>query len=250
MHRGVIPVVDLRTRLALAGDPSVMGILEKLRPQPRWKHADPGVRAAAVYELGPDEGEALRLLAREDTEARVRRAAVTRLTISPSLATSAGPIPTRTFAPKRSAVWPAWRPRPTKSIARHEAVRHLVALGRFKEVVVVGPRESRCRRFAPPSSICSTIRSRSERSAVTRRTAQTRLRALARLTDAEEILNVAMKSEHTDVGGVGARSRRRRRVVVGDRAACAQQSGGPPGAHEASSARRGRAAARTKRRRR
>ena len=39
----------------------VMGILEKLRPQPRWKHADPGVRAAAVYELGPDEGEALRL---------------------------------------------------------------------------------------------------------------------------------------------------------------------------------------------
>ena len=33
-----------------------MGILEKLRPQPRWKHADPGVRAAAVYELGPDEG--------------------------------------------------------------------------------------------------------------------------------------------------------------------------------------------------
>ena len=56
-----------------------MGILEKLRPQPRWKHADPGVRAAAVYELGPDEGDALHLLAREDAEARVRRAAVTRL---------------------------------------------------------------------------------------------------------------------------------------------------------------------------
>src|SRR5829696_4337414 len=56
-----------------------MGILEKLRPQPRWKHADPAVRAAAVYELGPDEGEALRALAREDAEARVRRAAVMRL---------------------------------------------------------------------------------------------------------------------------------------------------------------------------
>ena len=56
-----------------------MGILEKLRPQPRWKHADPAVRAAAVYELGPDEHEALRALAREDAEARVRRAAVTRL---------------------------------------------------------------------------------------------------------------------------------------------------------------------------
>src|SRR5918912_697497 len=56
-----------------------MGILEKLRPTPRWKHADPTVRAAAVYELGPDEAEALRALAREDGEARVRRAAVTRL---------------------------------------------------------------------------------------------------------------------------------------------------------------------------
>src|SRR5918993_4585930 len=57
----------------------MMGILEKLRPQPRWNHADPAVRAAAVYELGPEEGEALRALAREDAEARVRRAAVARL---------------------------------------------------------------------------------------------------------------------------------------------------------------------------
>jgi len=56
-----------------------MGILEKLRPQPRWKHADPAVRAAAVYDLGPDDADALRALAREDAEARVRRAAVTRL---------------------------------------------------------------------------------------------------------------------------------------------------------------------------
>src|SRR5687768_18163034 len=56
-----------------------MGILEKLRPQPRWKHADPAVRAAAVYELGPDEADALRTLAREDAEPRVRRAAVNRL---------------------------------------------------------------------------------------------------------------------------------------------------------------------------
>src|SRR3954453_1978054 len=57
-----------------------MGILERLRPQPRWKHADPAVRAAAVYELGPDDREALRALPREDAEARVRRAAVRRLT--------------------------------------------------------------------------------------------------------------------------------------------------------------------------
>ena len=56
-----------------------MGILEKLRPHPRWKHADPTVRVATVYELGPDESDALHALAREDTEPRVRRAAVTRI---------------------------------------------------------------------------------------------------------------------------------------------------------------------------
>src|ERR671919_848161 len=56
-----------------------MGLLEKLRPQPRWKHGDPSVRAAAVYELGPDEADALRALAREDADARVRRAAVSRV---------------------------------------------------------------------------------------------------------------------------------------------------------------------------
>ena len=56
-----------------------MGILERLRPQPRWKHADPGVRVAAVYDLGPEEADALLALAREDAEARVRRAAVARL---------------------------------------------------------------------------------------------------------------------------------------------------------------------------
>jgi len=56
-----------------------MSILERLRPLPRWKHADPAVRAAAVYELGPEEADALRALAREDAEARVRRAAAARL---------------------------------------------------------------------------------------------------------------------------------------------------------------------------
>src|SRR6187200_3356692 len=56
-----------------------MGILERLRPQPRWKHSDPTVRAAAVYDLGPLEGDVLRALAREDAEARVRRTAVARL---------------------------------------------------------------------------------------------------------------------------------------------------------------------------
>src|SRR6187401_1107708 len=56
-----------------------MGILEKLRPSPRWRHADPTVRVAAIYELGPDESDVLHVLGREDGEARVRRAAAARI---------------------------------------------------------------------------------------------------------------------------------------------------------------------------
>ncbi len=55
-----------------------MGIIDRLRAQPRWKHADAQVRFEAVRELADDQQEAFAALAR-DAEARVRRAAVTRL---------------------------------------------------------------------------------------------------------------------------------------------------------------------------
>src|SRR5688572_24499658 len=56
-----------------------MGIFEKFLTQPRWKHADPGVRMAAIYELGTDEQAVLSGIVRDDADARVRRAAVSRL---------------------------------------------------------------------------------------------------------------------------------------------------------------------------
>jgi hypothetical protein len=54
-----------------------MGLLDKLKPQPRWKHADPAVRLEALRELA-DPVE-LAILAESDPDARVRRAAVPRL---------------------------------------------------------------------------------------------------------------------------------------------------------------------------
>ena len=110
-----------------------MGILEKLRPTPRWKHADPTVRAAAVYDIGPDEGDALRALAREDADARVRRAAVTRLDDAPVLADIARTDPdeeVRTEAVRGLAGLAA---EADDVSAATEAVRQLLALGRTKE---------------------------------------------------------------------------------------------------------------------
>ena len=175
-----------------------MGILEKLRPQPRWKHADPGVRAAAVYELGPDEGDALRQLAREDAEARVRRAAVTRLNDVAELGEIARTDPdddVRAEAVRGLAGLAA----ETTDVARAtDAVRQLVALGRTKEVVVVA-RESTVPNVR--AAVVDLIEDPKALGAVSRHASDgsTRLHALGRLQDAEEILNVALKSEHTDV---------------------------------------------------
>src|SRR5262245_2273478 len=54
-----------------------MGFLDKLKPQPRWKHADPAVRLEALKEL--DDPVELGLLAESDPDARVRRATVGRV---------------------------------------------------------------------------------------------------------------------------------------------------------------------------
>ena len=44
-----------------------MGLLDKLKPQPRWKHADPAVRLEAVREL--DDPVELAQLAETDPDA-------------------------------------------------------------------------------------------------------------------------------------------------------------------------------------
>src|SRR5688572_14069147 len=119
-----------------------MGILEKLRPQPRWKHADPGVRAAAVYELGPDESDALRLLAREDAEARVRRAAVTRLSDVAVLGDIGRTDPDEDVRAEAIRGLAGLAAEADEVERAGDAVRQLVALGRFKEVVVAA-RENR-----------------------------------------------------------------------------------------------------------
>ncbi|MEO8483542.1 MAG: hypothetical protein ABI634_15115, partial [Acidobacteriota bacterium] len=51
-----------------------MGLLDKLKPQPRWKHVDPAVRLDAIREL--DDPAELALLAESDPDAKVRRAAI------------------------------------------------------------------------------------------------------------------------------------------------------------------------------
>jgi Arc/MetJ-type ribon-helix-helix transcriptional regulator len=205
-----------------------MGILEKLRPTPRWKHTDPSVRAAAVYDLGPEDGEALRALAREDADTRVRRAAVTRLDEADVLADVARTDPDEEVRGEAVRGLAGLAAEADDVSAATDAVRHLLALGRVKEVVVVARASTSA---AVRDAIVDLLEDQKALGSLSRHAADnsTRLRALARVTDVEELLNVALKSEHTDVAvaaleridaaePLGAISQRARNKVAARRA--------------------------------
>jgi hypothetical protein len=174
-----------------------MGLLEKLRPQPRWKHGDPAVRASAVYDIGPEEGDALVALAREDADPRVRRAAVSRIA-DPGVLGEVG----RTD-PDEDVRGEAIRNLAGLALEAGEAadaapaLRQLAELGRTKDVSTV----ARSAAAAPVRLAAVDLLNEAKALGSVSRHAldgATRLRALERLNDAEEIAAVALKSEHTD----------------------------------------------------
>src|SRR5688572_9074110 len=68
-----------------------MSFLDRFKPQPKWRHADPAVRAGAVAEIpGDDEHRSVLLeLASDDPDPRVRRAAAARLSLPEDLVRAA-----------------------------------------------------------------------------------------------------------------------------------------------------------------
>jgi Domain of Unknown Function (DUF349) len=171
-----------------------MGLLDKLKPQPRWKHADPAVRLEAVREL-EDQAE-LAILAELDPDARVRRSATARIS-DPSVL---GRITTTDADPE----------------ARDRAADRLLALA-----TVSGPDEATARgavaALADPrrlSVIAKSDASEAVRNAaLTRITDQRALSSIARhakhettataaleqLTDPTDLVEVAQNGEHREV---------------------------------------------------
>ena len=174
-----------------------MGILEKLRPQPRWKHADPAVRVAAVYEIRPDDTETLHALAREDAEPRVRRAAVTRIDAAGILAEVAKTDPDEEVRAEAVRGLAGLAAEADDLASALDAGKQLLGLGRMKEVLLVARDSSNP---GVRAAIVDLIDDPKALAAVSRqaRDSATRLRALGRLQDRDEVLNVALKAEHTD----------------------------------------------------
>ncbi len=176
-----------------------MSFLDRFKPQPRWKHADPAIRAAAVSEI-PDDSEnrgAIEELAMGDEDVRVRGAAIARVTDVALLArlsrwerdpdlrrrveerlVAVATAPADTDADAALALTGLDDPKQFATIAKsspHDTVR-AAALGRVHDVKALG---SVARHATDP---------------------QTALDAVARLGDPSELLNIAVKTDHKDAG--------------------------------------------------
>src|SRR5262249_45234663 len=165
-----------------------MSFLDRFKPQPRWKHPDAAVRAAAVTEIPDDDAYrgTLEELAASDEDVRVRTAAMERVAdtgllsrlarseqdgelrrrITERLVAIAG-APADTDADAALALEGLDDPRQFSTIAKsspHDTVRG-AALGRVHEVKALG---SVARHAADP---------------------QIALEAVARISDPAELLN-------------------------------------------------------------
>jgi hypothetical protein len=174
-----------------------MGIFEKFRTQPRWKHADPSVRMAAIYELGTDEQAVLSGIVRDDPEARVRRAAVSRLddvaTLGEVLRTDPdGDV--RAEAQRRLIGLAA---ETSDADVARAVVAQLLDAGLQRELVVVA-RDSTDAGIK--AIVVEALTDSRALGAISRQATDgpTRLLALSRISDSDELCQVALRSEYTD----------------------------------------------------
>lgn len=176
-----------------------MSFLDRFKPLPRWKHADPAVRAAAVADV-PDDDEhrpVLLELATDDPDVRVRRAAASRLTLAEDLVRAAraekdeelrrtltdrlvalASAPAEDDGEAALALEGIEDQRQLSTVAKqspHDTVR-TAALGRIHDVRALG---SVARHATDP---------------------RTALEAVARIADRAELVNVALKTDHKDAG--------------------------------------------------
>ncbi len=173
-----------------------MGLLEKLRPQPKWKHLDPAVRLDALQTIDDADQESLVALATEDADARVRRAAASRVTVATTLAAivrNESDPATRDHAAARLGAL-AGAGDEASALA---AVAALASLGRERELAAVARasgtesvRRAAAEQVNDARALGGIARHAEDPGA--------RLVAIERLTDHAELEAVASRGEHAD----------------------------------------------------
>lgn len=176
-----------------------MAFLDRFKPQPKWKHADPAVRAASIAEM-PRDAEHVAVveeLASSDDDLRVRRAAVERLDdveVLVRLARTERDMDLRRQITERLvgiALEPA-----SDDAAAARALEGIEDQKQCSTIAKMSPyetvRTAALARVHDVRALGSIARNASD--------AQTALEAVGRIADASELLNVALKTEHRDAG--------------------------------------------------
>ena len=171
-----------------------MGLLDKLKPQPRWKHADPSVRLEAVREL--EDPAELAILAELDPDPRVRRSATARIadpaTLGRIAATDTDPE-ARDRAGDRllslATLGAADDATAHGAVAALTDVRRLSVLAKSEAADDV--RAAALARITDQRSLSSIARHAKHEA--------TALSALDRVSDAADLVDIAQNGEHRDV---------------------------------------------------
>lgn len=172
-----------------------MPLLDRFRARPAWQSRDAETRAAAVRELSADQQDVLGEIARTDEDARVRRAAVKRLTDPAALAQCVqgdGDEGVRAEAMELLLGMAVNGQEGARALAALEGLKeskHLVAAAR--EARLADVRLAALGRLSDARSLASLAR-KSEHPSV-------RMQALGAIDDPSVLLDLALKGEHKDV---------------------------------------------------
>jgi hypothetical protein len=192
--------LNASVRIALRDDPrdlktkgvSPMGFLDRLKPQPPWKHSDPDVRLQAIPALA--DAVVLAALAEHDPDARVRTAAIAKIADSVVLrrvVTSDTDPGVRDAAADRLLVLAldASNPEAATAAGLLSDVRRLSTIA--KSTAAEPVREIALANLTDERGLGAVARQ-----AKVERTA---LAAADRLSSADELLATALNSEHKEV---------------------------------------------------
>jgi hypothetical protein len=169
-----------------------MGILDRLKPQPRWKHSDPAVRLQAIPELGdPIE---LAALAEHDPDAKVRKTAIAKVddpVVLGRVTTSDTDSGVRDAAADRllGLALDGSNSQAATAAGLLSDVRRVSLIA--KSTAVAAVREVALARLTDERALGGVARHAKMES--------TALAAAGRLVSADELLSTALNSEHRDV---------------------------------------------------
>jgi hypothetical protein len=182
-----------------------VSLLDRFKPQPKWKHADPAVRLSVVQALDDAADETagvLASLAVEDPDVRVRRTAVARLLDPAALGRAARHdadegVRQRAIERLLTLAQDGATPTDPDGFARAEAALEALEEPRHLGTVAKSEADDRLRRRA-----VERLTDMKALGSVARHAKDPGIAALAveRIADAAELVNVAMKTEHKQAG--------------------------------------------------